>query len=432
MRFTITTLGCKVNSYESNYYKEQLEKHGHQMVEVNSPCDVCIINTCTVTNTAAAKSRQKIHSLKKTHPNALIVVVGCYVQHADQQEREQLNVDLIIGANHKNELVMRIEELLKDHVRKDLVEDIRDFTSFEEMPIHVYESKHRAFLKIEDGCNQFCSYCAIPYARGRQRSLSKEKVIEIAQSLSDKGHYEIVLTGIHTGRYQDGDTTLAKLLRELLEKTDERVQYRISSIEITEVDDELIELMKQTTRICRHLHIPIQSGCNETLQRMNRPYTIEEFQQRLDHIRKEIPDISISTDVIVGFVQESEEEFETTYKNLQDCAFSFLHVFPYSKRNGTAASRMKGEVHGSIIKERVNKLLALSNKLRQKDMERFTDLEVLIEKQDQDGVYHGYCQQYHPVKIYSDVPLATRIHVTWDEIKDHTYIVLKKEGSLCD
>lgn len=432
MRFTITTLGCKVNSYESNYYKEQLEKRGHQMVEVNSPCDVCIINTCTVTNTAAAKSRQKIHSLKKTHPNALIVVVGCYVQHADQQEREQLNVDLIIGANHKNELVMRIEELLKNHVRKDLVEDIRDFTSFEEMPIHVYESKHRAFLKIEDGCNQFCSYCAIPYARGRQRSLSKEKVIEIAQSLSNKGHYEIVLTGIHTGRYQDGDTTLAKLLKELLEKTDERVQYRISSIEITEVDDELIELMKQTTRICRHLHIPIQSGCNETLQRMNRPYTIEEFQQRLDHIRKEIPDISISTDVIVGFVQESEEEFETTYKNLQDCAFSFLHVFPYSKRNGTAASRMKGEVHGSIIKERVNKLLALSNKLRQKDMERFTDLEVLIEKQDQDGVYHGYCQQYHPVKIYSDVPLASRIHVTWDEIKDHTYIVLKKEGSLCD
>lgn len=432
MRFTITTLGCKVNSYESNYYKEQLEKRGHQMVEVNSPCDVCIINTCTVTNTAAAKSRQKIHSLKKTHPNALIVVVGCYVQHADQQEREQLNVDLIIGANHKNELVMRIEELLKNHVRKDLVEDIRDFTSFEEMPIHVYESKHRAFLKIEDGCNQFCSYCAIPYARGRQRSLSKEKVIEIAQSLSNKGHYEIVLTGIHTGRYQDGDTTLAKLLKELLEKTDERVQYRISSIEITEVDDELIELMKQTTRICRHLHIPIQSGCKETLQRMNRPYTIEEFQQRLDHIRKEIPDISISTDVIVGFVQESEEEFETTYKNLQDCAFSFLHVFPYSKRNGTAASRMKGEVHGSIIKERVNKLLVLSNKLRQKDMERFTDLEVLIEKQDQDGVYHGYCQQYHPVKIYSDVPLASRIHVTWDEIKDHTYIVLKKEGSLCD
>lgn len=432
MRFSITTLGCKVNSYESNYYKEQLEKHGHQMVEPTDPCDVCIINTCTVTNTAAAKSRQKIHSLKKSHPNALIVVVGCYVQHANQTERENLDVDLIIGANHKNELVQRIEELLKEHVRKDLVEDIRNFTSFEEMPIHVYESKHRAFLKIEDGCNQFCSYCAIPYARGRQRSLSKEKVIEIAQSLSDKGHYEIVLTGIHTGRYQDGDTTLAKLLKELLEKTNERVQYRISSIEITEVDDELIELMKQTTRICHHLHIPIQSGCNETLKRMNRPYTIEEFKQRLDHIRNEIPDISISTDVIVGFVQESEEEFETTHKNLEDCAFSFLHVFPYSKRNGTAASRMKGEVHGSIVKERVNKLLALSNKLRQNDMERFTNLEVLIEKQDQDGVYHGYCQQYHPVKIYSDVPPATRIHVTWDEIKDHTYIVLKKEGSLCD
>lgn len=432
MRFSITTLGCKVNSYESNYYKEQLENHGHQMVEANSPCDVCIINTCTVTNTAAAKSRQRIHSLKKTHPNALIVVVGCYVQHADQKEREKLDVDLIIGANHKNELVLRIEELLKDHVRKDLVEDIRDFTSFEEMPIHVYESKHRAFLKIEDGCNQFCSYCAIPYARGRQRSLSKEKVIEIAQSLSDKGHYEIVLTGIHTGRYQDGDTTLAKLLKELLEKTKERVQYRISSIEITEVDDELIELMKQTTRICHHLHIPIQSGCNETLKRMNRPYTVEEFKQRLDHIRKEIPDISISTDVICGFVQESTEEFETTVQTLQDCQFSFLHVFPYSKRNGTAASRMQGEVHGSIIKQRTNALLELSTQLRLQDMNRFQQLEVLIERQDEKGLYHGYSTQYHPVCIQSNQPLHGRIQVVWDTIENGVYVVNKKEGFQCD
>lgn len=432
MRFSITTLGCKVNSYESNFYKEQLEKQGHHMVGVNDPCDVCIINTCTVTNTAAAKSRQKIHSLKKAHPNALIVVVGCYVQHADAKERKDLDVDLIIGANHKNELASQIEELLKNHVRKDLVEDIHDFTCFEEMPIHVYESKHRAFLKIEDGCNQFCSYCAIPFARGPQRSLSKEKVINIARSLSDKGHYEIVLTGIHTGRYQDGSITLAKLLKELLEKTDARVHYRISSIEITEVDDELIGLMKSTNRICHHLHIPIQSGCDATLKRMNRPYTIDAFKERLDIIRKEIPDISISTDVICGFVQESDEEFETTYKNLQDCAFSFLHVFPYSKRNGTAASKMKGEVHGSIVKERVNRLLALSNELRKQDMERFDTLEVLIEKKDQDGIYHGYSQQYHPVKIYSDDILDSRIIVAWNEIKEHTYIVYKKEGSLCD
>lgn len=424
MRFTITTLGCKVNSYESNYYKEQLEKHGHQMVEVNSPCDVCIINTCTVTNTAAAKSRQKIHSLKKTHPNALIVVVGCYVQHADQQEREKLNVDLIIGANHKNELVMRIEELLKDHVRKDLVEDIRDFTSFEEMPIHVYESKHRAFLKIEDGCNQFCSYCAIPFARGRERSLSSDEVIKIAKELEEKGHQEIVLTGIHTGRYKDGDIDLACLLKLLLENT-QNVYFRISSIEITEVSDELIELILKEPRICHHLHIPVQSACNETLQRMNRPYTIEEFKNRISKIRSQIPDISISTDVITGFVMESDEEFETTYQNLKKIEFSFLHVFPYSKRDGTKAASMKGEVHGTIQKERTSKLLELSKELRQKDMERYPNITVLIER-NEGNTYFGYTNQYHPARIESDTMLSGRILTSWDTIENGIYIVRKK------
>lgn len=432
MRISITTLGCKVNAYESNYYAQQLQEHGFKVVNSDEKADLCIINTCTVTNTAASKSRQKIHALKKRNPNALIVVVGCYAQNATREQREELKADLIIGAKYKNQLVSLIQSLIEEHQAKDLVGDISDFTQFEEMPIHVFESKHRAFLKIEDGCNQFCTYCAIPYARGPQRSLRFEQVVAIAKELAQKGHREIVLTGIHTGRYYDQGKTLSDLLKVLLEEVDENVYFRISSIEITEVDDALIDLMKHHKQLCHHLHIPVQSGCNKTLRRMNRPYTIEEFIARLDQIRKEIPDISISTDVICGFVQESDEEFQTTLENMERCSFSFMHVFPYSKRNGTKASTMKGEIHGSVVKERVAQLLKLSSQLRYKDMMRFSPLEVLIEKQDPSGVYHGYSSQYHPVQIYSEKSLTGRIHCRWDRIENNVYIVNQKEGCLCD
>ncbi len=428
MRFSITTLGCKVNAYESQFYAEELKKLGFEEVSDDQECDICIINTCTVTNTAAHKSRQKIHQAKKKNPNAYCVVVGCYVQFAKEEERDHLDADLIIGANHKNQLAPLIQEMVQKNEKKDTVNEIVQFNDFEAMPIHYFESKHRAFLKVEDGCNQFCSYCAIPYARGRERSLKYEQVIEIAQSLVKKGHSEIVLTGIHTGRYKDGAYHLSDLLKGLLENTPEHVFYRISSIEITEVDDALIELMAENPRICRHLHIPIQSACNETLKRMNRPYTVEEFKERMNEIRKALPDISISTDVIAGFVQESEEEFETTYHNIKEIEFSFLHVFPYSKRNGTKASFMKGEINGKIAKERVAKLLALSKELRQKDMQRFPIVSVLIEK-GADGVYSGYTNQYHPIKVYSDQVLEGRITLKWDEMDEGGYIARKDDSN---
>lgn len=288
------------------------------------------------------------------------------------------------------------------------------------MPVHCFESMHRAFLKVQDGCNQFCSYCAIPFARGRERSLNHEQVIQIAKDLCDKGHTEIVLTGIHTGRYFDGEYDLAKLMKALLENTPESVYYRISSIEITEVSDELIALMQENPRMCHHLHIPVQSACNETLKRMNRPYTIEEFKEKIEYIRSCIPDISISTDVIAGFVQESDEEFETTYNNLAELELSFFHVFPYSKRNGTKASTLKGEINGKIAKARVARLLELSNECRKRDMQRFNPVQVLIERQ-QDGYYTGYTNQYHPCKILSDIPLSGRITIEWQRIEDGTY-----------
>lgn len=420
MKFSIITLGCKVNAYESQFYAEQLEKIGYEQVEADEACDICIINTCAVTNTAASKSRKKIHFAKRLNPNALIVVVGCYVQYSNEEQRKAWDADVVIGAKEKSQLVHYIQEALKRQIKIDVVDNVNQFKDFEAMPIHCFESKHRAFLKIQDGCNQFCSYCAIPFARGRERCLNYEDVISIARSLCDKGHTEIVLTGIHTGRYFYDGVDLTVLLKKLLENTPEFVHYRISSIEITEVSDALIDLMCQNERICRHLHIPVQSACNETLARMNRPYTIEEFKTRMAYIRSHIPDISISTDVICGFVQESDEEFNDTYKNLEELAFSFFHVFPYSERSGTKASMMKGKAHGSIVKERVAKLLALSDACRYKDMMRFKDLEVLIERQ-QDGYYMGYTNQYHVCKVLSEEVLSGRIHVKWDVIKDGVY-----------
>ena len=429
MKFSIITLGCKVNAYESQYYAGQLEELGYEQVSPDQACDICIINTCTVTNTAASKSRQKIHYAKRMNPNALCVVVGCFVQFASEDERKALDADLVIGAKQKNELVNLIQKALKDHEKIDVVNEVTQFKDFEAMPVHCFESMHRAFLKVQDGCNQFCSYCAIPFARGRERSLNHEQVIQIAKDLCDKGHTEIVLTGIHTGRYDDGEYDLAKLMKALLENTPDSVYYRISSIEITEVSDELIALMKENPRMCHHSHIPVQSACNETLRRMNRPYTIEEFKEKINYIRSCIPDISISTDVIAGFVQESDEEFETTYENLADLELSFFHVFPYSKRNGTKASTLKGEINGKVAKARVARLLELSNACRERDMKRFNPVQVLIERK-QDGYYTGYTNQYHSCKILSDTPLSGRITIEWDRIEDGTYY--GKKDVVCD
>lgn len=429
MRFSLTTLGCKVNSYESQYYVEQLKEQGYQYDEKNP--DICIINTCAVTNTAAQKSRQKIHKSKREHPNAYIVVVGCLGQFMDKEKREELDVDCWIGAKHKNELPQRLKEMIDSKETVDCIEPITQTVDFESMPIHFFENQHRAFLKVQDGCNQYCSYCAIPYARGAERSLQTNQAVQIAKELSNQGHKEIVLTGIHTGRYQDGQTTLAGLLKVMLDETPEDVYYRISSIEINEVTDELLELMKEQPRICRHLHIPIQSGCNETLKRMNRPYTIEQFKQRLDVIRAILPDCSISSDVIAGFVSETQEEFDQTVQTMNDCAFSFLHVFPYSKRDKTVAANMKDEISGSIKKERVSQLLKMSTLLRIQDMKRFTEIEVFIERK-KGNLYTGYTNQYHPVFIESDRELKGRIRTTWDSIDEKGYWVKDKGEFVCD
>lgn len=419
MRFSIITLGCKVNAYESQYYARTLQEKG--WIEDNKNFDVVIVNTCAVTNTAAAKSRQMLHRAKKKNPQACSVLIGCYAQVATDEEKQKIGADVLIGTKDKNRIADLIAASVNDHKKVEDVQDVSSPFAFESMPIEQFESKHRAFLKVQDGCNQFCSYCIIPYARGRERSLAASEVVLIAKDLENKGHLEIVLTGIHTGRYNDGEHDLCDLLEMLLRNTSPKIAFRLSSIEITEISDRFIELMKKEPRILHHLHIPVQSACNATLKRMNRPYTIEQFKERIEQLRQEIPDISVSTDIIAGFKQESDEEFEETLRNVQDIRFSFMHVFPFSIRKGTAAEQMPGTVHGTIAKQRVDTLLDLSARFRQADMERFSQGDVLIEKEE-NGQWHGYTNQYHPIVIESSEPLNGRVHVRFDRIEDGHYI----------
>lgn len=429
-RFEIDTLGCKVNEYESAFYADQLEQAGWQRKQEGETADLLLINTCTVTNTAAAKSRRRISRLKRENPDAFVVVCGCYAQTLDAQSLQALQADLVIGAAHKNELIAQIEKAKQEGKPRVLVENAQDLTEFESMPIGSFEGQHRAFLKIQDGCNQYCAYCQIPLARGPERSQVPDEVIASAQALAKAGHKEIVLTGIHTGRYHFRQTSLADLLAKLLEQTPEDVCYRLSSIEITEVSDQILDLMAANPRILPHLHIPIQAGDDRTLVRMKRPYTVHQFEERLAQIRQRIPDISISTDVICGFVQESEDEFETTLQTLKDCRFSFLHVFPYSRRKGTAADAMSGFVDGKTAKRRTDQLLALSKDLRKQDMARFQRSQMLVEREDAShpGWYLGYTSQYHPAQIYSKTVLSGRINVRMIESENERYTVVTEGG----
>ena len=423
MTYDIITLGCKVNEYESQFYKEQMEKIHLQPKKENEQADVVIINTCTVTNTAASKSRQKIRKARKENPNAIVAVVGCYAQTMEEEIRKDLQADLLIGTAHKNEIALQVARLLEKKKADVVLESIENIVDFESMPIGMFEGHHRAFLKIQDGCNQYCAYCQIPLARGPERSQQPQQVIEIAKALAEKGHQEIVLTGIHTGRYSFRKENLAQLLQELLENVPENVCFRISSIEITEVSDALLDLMAASPRVLPHLHIPIQSGCDSVLARMKRPYSVEQFKNRVSQIRAKVPEVSISTDVICGFPMETEEEFEITAANLEEIGFSFLHVFPYSRRKGTAADAMTGHVDPRTAKERTARLLQLSEKLRKRAMARFDSVEVLVEREDlhHPGIYTGYTKQYHPARIKSSVPLEGRVILSSPKVMDLAY-----------
>lgn len=404
--FAIATLGCKVNTYESQGYESALLEKGYVQVSFKERADVYIINTCAVTNTAGSKSRQKIHAAIALNPEALIAVVGCYAQTASEQLEQDANIDILLGSDGKSRLADMIEEGLRKKRPQKLIHDVRKVNVFEALPIHRFEHQTRAFLKIQDGCNQFCSYCIIPFARGAERSLPEDEVLAIARSLSESGHREIVLSGIHTGRYGNGiNSSLCQLMKRMVKEIPKLQRIRISSIEMNEITDELLEFIKGEEKIARHLHIPVQSANTTVLKNMNRPYTIAWFMERVDYIRSLIPDISISSDVITGFPQESEEQFQDTLDNIARMRLSFLHVFPYSRRDHTAAAQMSGHLENKIKKERASRLANLSKQLYTAYKQNFIGKEVsVIFEKEKDGKLIGHSSEY--LEVAAAAPLA--------------------------
>ena len=397
--FLIKTLGCKVNTYESEFVRSLLFSAGYK--EVESDADICIINSCTVTNTADNKSKQVINNIKKNNKNAVVVAMGCFVQFRKDEIEDLIDADIIIGNNDKSKILEYLKEYDKSHKKIVVFEDMNG-VNFEDMEIKKYAHRHRAFIKIEDGCNNFCSYCIIPYVRGRVRSKDFNKCIIECNDLALSGHKEIVLTGIHTGQYNSNSKRLSDLINRISENTFIK-RIRLSSVEIVELDEGMMDVLKNNKSFVSHIHIPLQAGSNHVLKLMNRRYDKEYFKEKVNEIRSIRKDISLTTDVIVGFPGETEEDFNETLDFCKQIGFTKIHVFPYSDRNGTVASRMKDKIPGNIKKERVRKLIELSNKLEREYYNKFInkEVEVLIEEK-KDDYFYGHTDNYIPIKLKGD------------------------------
>ncbi|XHV00596.1 tRNA (N(6)-L-threonylcarbamoyladenosine(37)-C(2))-methylthiotransferase MtaB [Bacillus pumilus] len=400
------TLGCKVNHYETEAIWQLFKEAGYERKEYESKADVYVINTCTVTNTGDKKSRQVIRRAIRHNPDGVICVTGCYAQTSPAEIMAIPGVDIVVGTQDRHKLLGYIEEYRRERQPINGVGNIMKARVFEELDVPAFTDRTRASLKIQEGCNNFCTFCIIPWARGLLRSRNPEEVINQAQQLVDAGYKEIVLTGIHTGGYGEDlkDYNFAKLLKELDERVIGLKRIRISSIEASQITDEVIEVLDQSDKIVRHLHIPLQSGSNTVLKRMRRKYTMEFFAERLTKLKKALPGLAVTSDVIVGFPGETEEEFLETYNFVKDHQFSELHVFPYSKRTGTPAARMEDQVDENVKNERVHRLIALSDQLAKEYASAYEGdvLEIIPEEsfKEQEGkhnLYVGYTDNYMKV-----------------------------------
>lgn len=383
MKFNIITLGCKVNSYESNFMKEALVKNGFSFCNLNEKCDILILNTCTVTDTSDKKSLKEVRRLKRENPNAILVVCGCSVQN-DKTKYDDLGINILMGNINKSNILSIIEKYLDDKTPVEYVAKTRDLP-FENMEVDISDHT-RAYIKIEDGCDNFCSYCIIPFVRGKKRSKDFSLVLREVEHLANNGYKEIVLTGIDTGGYESNGKDLTDLIHEM-SKINGIERIRQSSIEITQINEKFIDELKNNKKICDHIHIPLQSGSDSILKLMNRKYDLKYFFDKIDMIRSVRPDISITTDVIVGFPGETEEMFLETMETCKKINFSKIHAFPYSERKGTKASMMDGKVAESVKHERVKKLLELSDSLEKSYYDKFKGkkLDVLIEEVSESG-----------------------------------------------
>lgn len=407
------TLGCKVNQYETNAMEQQFIKNNYEIVENTQKADIYVINTCTVTNMAERKSRQMLRRVKEINPSAVLVVCGCYAQVAKNELEQIPEIDIILGINEKNEIVQIVENYIEKMAEQDKrsqeaeIDDVSKQKEFLDFGDVTYTEKNRAVVKVQDGCNMFCSYCIIPYARGRIRSRKIESVVSEIKKIAKEEIKEVVITGIHVASYGkdfDNENTSKKIrlidLLEAINKIDGIDRIRLSSLEPTIVDEEFATRLSKLDKICDHFHLSLQSGCDETLKRMNRKYTTQIYRDAVATLRKYYPEASFTTDVIVGFPGETDEEFAKTYKFLEEIDFYRLHVFKYSPRRGTVAEKMPNQIDGNKKEERSNKLIELSNSTENKHNQSYIGktVKVLFEEFE-DGFFKGHTTNYMMVKV---------------------------------
>ncbi|KYO65163.1 tRNA (N(6)-L-threonylcarbamoyladenosine(37)-C(2))-methylthiotransferase MtaB [Thermovenabulum gondwanense] len=408
------TLGCKVNQAETEAMMELFREKNYNIVDFDEIADIYVINTCAVTNESERKSRQIIRRAIRNNPLAVIAVVGCYSQLAAEEIMKIQGVDVVIGTRDRNKIVELVEKALFDNERVVRVSNIMEVRSFEEIAFRGFRQKTRAFLKIQEGCNLFCSYCIIPYARGPIRSRKMESIIKEAQELAKDGFKEVVLTGIHLGLYGEDfkkDPNLLDVVKEI-SKIPVIERIRLSSIEIFEIDRDFIQEVSKLKNFCRHFHIPLQSGSNEILKKMNRRYTTEEFLNKIEMIQAYMPDVAITTDVITGFPGEKDENFKETLEFIKKVGFSKLHVFKFSAKKGTPAYEMKEQIPERIKEERSKILIELSHQLEKDFREKFKGkiLRVLFEEETQESLYEGFTDNYIRVAAFSGENLHNKIY----------------------
>lgn len=441
MKVKFVTLGCKTNKYESNAMEQSFIKHGYEISnEKEDTSDIYIVNTCSVTNVAERKSRQMLRKVKGKNPNAIVVACGCYAQVAKQEIEKIPEVDLILGVNEKNNIVEIIEEYIKNHKKVIKVTDVMHECEFQDFGTTTFTEQTRAVVKIQDGCDRFCTYCIIPYARGRVRSRNPQNIIEEISKIAKKGLKEVVLTGIHIASYgKDFNNETALKYRELFGYNEEYQKYnpnddlhsggfrfielleqinkidgieriRLGSIEPKLITEEWVARLSKIEKVCKHFHLSLQSGFNETLKRMNRRYTIEEFEEAVKVLRNTWNDVCLTTDIIVGFPGETEEEFNQTYEFLKKIKFYKMHIFKYSQRRGTKAESMPNQIDGKIKEERSKKLIELSGKNQRYYNEQYIGKTVKVLFEEKDGEYYkGHTGNYILVKAKSDRDLINKI-----------------------
>ena len=415
-KVALHNLGCKVNAYETEAMQEMLEHAGYEIVPFQEGADIYVINTCTVTNIADRKSRQMLHRARKMNPDAVVVAAGCYVQAQAEKQVIDPCIDIVLGNNKKQDLLTALQAYEEAHGDLREVIDINHTKEYENLHLTKQGEHTRAYIKVQDGCNQFCSYCIIPYARGRVRSRAKEDVVAEVTDLAKNGYQEVVLTGIHLSSYGidfENEDNLLSLIRAVHEIEGIK-RIRLGSLEPRIITEEFVQAIAALPKMCPHFHLSLQSGCNETLKRMNRRYTSEEFYEKCEILRKYFEKPALTTDVIVGFPQETEEEFETTYESLKKICFYETHIFKYSKREGTKAAVMQGQIPEQIKAKRSARLIELGEKNRRAYEESFRGktVEVLVEeKSDVNGkeMWTGHTKEYMKIALESEKNLQNCI-----------------------